>query len=262
MNYSIVNDFVYGDHSRQRLDIYQPLNVLGAPVLIFFHGGGFIRGDKTNRSNIGQWGASQGWVTILANYRLAPENNWPSGPNDVVAAWQVVQHNARDWGADPNQIFLMGESAGAAHVAAASLMRRFQPPNWAIKGALLLSGPYNAGLEAQMPDALQIPNPDIRNTSYFGSDKDAWQHASIVNQVDVAPFPLLIAAAEKDLLQMQIQAGELFSNLVQRHGFKPDLHWWPGHDHFMPGASIGGEDTTVSKAVAKFVSRELSNHLN
>ena len=251
----ILTDLAYGLHARHRLDVVRPTGVRAAPVLVFFHGGGFIRGDKQGRAHIGTWGASQGFVTVLANYRLAPEHRWPSGPEDVVAVWQCVRDQARDWGGDPSKIVLVGESAGAAHVAAASLMSRFQPAGWQVAGAALLSGPYNAGLEAQAPESLGITSPDVRNNAYFGDDRSTWSQASIVDQVDAAPFPLLIAAAERDLLQMQVQAGELFARLVRTHGFTPELHWWAGHDHFTPGASMGSPDTTVSGPLAAFVRR-------
>lgn len=249
-------DLAYGPHARHRLDVYAPpAQAQATPVLVFFHGGGFIRGDKQARANIGAWGASQGFVTVLANYRLAPEHRWPSGPEDVAAVWQCVRAQAAEWGGDPSKTMLMGESAGAAHVAAASLMGRFQPEGWQIAGAALLSGPYNAGLEAQTPQALGIALPDLRNNAYFGEDRSTWAQASIVDQMDAAPFPLLIAAAERDLLQMQVQAGELFARLVRQHGFSPELHWWAGHDHFTPGASLGSDDTTVSGPLADFVRR-------
>ncbi|MFC3683191.1 alpha/beta hydrolase [Hydrogenophaga luteola] len=251
----ILNDLAYGPHARHRLDVYAPPGAVGAPVLVFFHGGGFIRGDKGMRANVGAWGASQGFVTALANYRLAPECRWPSGPEDVVAVWRAVRAQARDWGGDSDRIVLVGESAGAAHVAAAALMTRFQPHDWRLSGAALLSGPYNAGLEALAPQALGIEQPDVRNNAYFGDDPTQWSKASIVDQVDAAPLPLLIAAAERDLRQMQVQAGDLFARLVTKHGFSPELHWWAGHDHFTPGASLGSDDTTVDEPLAAFVRR-------
>lgn len=248
-------DFAYGPHARHRLDVFQPAGLRDAPVLVFFHGGGFIRGDKGMRANAGAWGASQGFVTVLANYRLAPECRWPSGPEDVVAVWQAVRGQAPHWGGDPDQIVLVGESAGAAHVAAAALMTHFQPPGWHIAGAALLSGPYNPGLEALAPQALGIAQPDARNNAYFGEDPTQWSKASIVDQVNAMPFPLLIAAAERDLRQMQVQAGELFARLVTEHRYAPELHWWAGHDHFTPGASLGSADTSVGEPLAAFVRR-------
>lgn len=250
-----LTDQTYGPHARHRLDVFRPADASGAPVLVFFHGGGFIRGDKRDRANIGTWGAAQGFVTVLANYRLAPDHRWPSGPEDVAAVWRTVRDHAQGWSGDPDKIVLAGESAGAAHVAAAALMTRFQPPGWRIAGAALLSGPYNAGLEAQASQALGIASPDLRNSAYFGDDRTTWAEASTVDHVNAAPFPVLIAAAERDLLQMQVQAGELFARLVTRHGYSPELHWWRGHDHFTPGASLGGDDTTVSAPLAAFVRR-------
>ncbi len=254
-----LTDLAYGPHERQRLDVFCPGDASGTPVIVFFHGGGFIRGDKRDRTNIGTWGATQGFLTVLANYRLAPGHRWPSGPEDVVAAWRYVREQAVQWGGDPDRIVLVGESAGAAHVAAAALLSRFQPADWVIAGAALLSGPYNAGLEARAAAALGIAPPDIRNTAYFGDDASRWSQASIVDQIDAAPLPLLIAAAERDLLQMQVQAGELFARLVTQHGFSPELHWWQGHDHFTPGASLGSDDTTVGTPLAAFVRRVCAN---
>lgn len=253
-----LSDLSYGTDPRHRLDVYRPAGAAlrGAPVLVFFHGGGFMRGDKGDRANIGWWGASQGFVTVLANYRLAPAAVWPSGPQDVVSAWRCAVRNAEAWGGDPRRLFLMGESAGAAHVAAASLMRRFQPADWHVAGALLLSGPYDAGLEGQAPQALDIALPDLRNQAYFGADVSRWQEASIVEQIDASPFPLLLAAADWDLLQMKVSAGALFSRLVRQHGFAPQLHWWPQHNHFSPGFSMGTPDDSVSGPIADFVRRQ------
>jgi acetyl esterase len=225
----------------------------GQPVLIALHGGGFIRGDKSQRANLGFWGAREGFVTVLANYRLGPESRWPSGPEDVVAIWRWVQSNAERLGGDPARVVLMGESAGAAHVASASLCRIFQPSGWRIAAALLVSGPYNARLEGLARGQFGIDTPDPRNEAYFGRDLRAWDDASIVDHVDAAPFPLLISYAERDLLQMQVQAGELFARLVSRHGFAPALHCWREHNHFSQGYSIGTSDTSVSGPLAAFI---------
>ena len=251
-------DVPYGPHARQVMDVYLPDHLPtpgAAPVLVYFHGGGFIRGDKQDMANIGWWGAAQGCVTVLANYRLAPGERWPSGPEDVAAVWQAVQRLAASWRADPARVVLVGESAGAAHVAAACLMQRFQPAGWRIAGAALLSGPYNARLEALARGPLGIPTPDPRNEAYFGPDTTAWAAASVVDHIDAPPFELLVAAAERDLLQMQVQAGELFARLVGQHGYRPGLHWWRHHNHFSPGLSIGSEDTTVSGVLAAFIDR-------
>ena len=82
---NIIRDIAYGTHERQILDLYLPsiLNINQLPVVVFFHGGGFIRGDKRHRENIGHFLAVHGFATVLVNYRLAPESSWPSGAEDA-----------------------------------------------------------------------------------------------------------------------------------------------------------------------------------
>ncbi|MFG6489794.1 alpha/beta hydrolase [Roseateles sp. BYS78W] len=254
---TLLADQAYGDHERHRLDVYlpDPLPSVAPPVLVAFHGGGFIRGDKRQRANFGWHFARQGVITVLPNYRLAPESRWPSGPEDVVAVWHWLQDRLPALGGDPSRIVLLGESAGAAHVAAATLLRRWQPPGWRIAGAALLSGPYNARLEGLARTQFGIATPDPRNEAYFGPDPAAWDAASLVDHVNAPPFPLWISMAERDLLQMQAQAGELFARLVSRHGYAPELRLLREHNHFSQGYSVGTTDTSVAGPLLDFIRR-------
>jgi acetyl esterase len=58
---------------------------------------------------------------------------------------------------------------------------------------------------------------------------------------------------ERDLPQMQVQAGALFSRLVTRHGFQPDWLMLPEHNHFSAAAGLGTEDDTLAKPLTDFV---------
>ena len=247
-------DLPYGEHPRQRMDVYFPQNAGSRrPVLLYLHGGGFIRGDKADRANVGWWGARQGFVTVLANYRLAPEAPWPSGAQDVVAACQRLRDLCSRFGGAPQAIVLAGESAGAAHVAAAALIRSFHTSDWHIAGAFLLSGPYDAQLERLARGPLGIPTPDPRNDAYFGTTRSDWGQASIVECMNADPFPLVVATAARDLPQMQVQAGALFSRLVTQHGFQPDWLVVPEHNHFSAAAALGTEDESLAQALAEFI---------
>jgi acetyl esterase len=250
-------DETYGPHERHRLDVYRPEAeaLTPRPILVMLHGGGFIRGDKSQRANLGWWAAREGFIAVLPNYRLGPESRWPSGAEDVVAVWRWLRSHAARIGGDRRHVVLMGESAGAAHVATASLRCAFQPVGWRIAAAVLLSGPYNARLESLARAQFGIATPDPRNDAYFGSEPAATVAASIVDHIDAAPFPLLIGYAERDLVQMQVQAGELFARLVSRHAFAPELHCWREHNHFSQGYSFGTDDLSVSGPVANFIRR-------
>ena len=227
-------DVRYGEDPRHVLDVYQSTRTEATPraVMVFLHGGGFVRGDKSDRENVGQRFAREGFLVLVANYRLAPAHRWPSGAQDVIAVYQWARAHASQFGGDPRRIFLVGESAGAAHVATATLVRRFHPQEGlAIAGAILISGVYNVYLEKLARRQFGVLSPDPRNEPYYGSNVDDYKSMSTVDLIDVPAMPLLITFAELDLLQMQVQAGEIFARLVTQHGFEPQLKVIRGHNH-------------------------------
>src|SRR4051812_43118609 len=116
-------DVKYGPADRNLLDVFTPETSSSArPVLIFIHGGGFVAGNKRNPGspfydNIMLWAVKNGFVGVNATYRLAPQFAWPAGPEDLAAVVQWVSKEIAARGGDPARIFLMGQSAGAIHVA-------------------------------------------------------------------------------------------------------------------------------------------------
>jgi triacylglycerol lipase len=244
----------YGDHARHVLDVYLPAEHDPAgqakPALIFLHGGGFIRGDKADRANTGCFFAANGVITVVPNYRLGPESQWPAGAEDAAAVFAWVRAHAAELGVDPARIFIGGESAGAAHVAAATLISRFacRPA-----GAILISGVYNLELEGKSRRQFGIATPDPRNDAYFGTDFAAHATMSTVRLIDAAPFPLLLTYAELDPPQMQIQAGELFAQLVVEHQFAPEVRVIANHGHLSQVYAINTRDRSLADPVLAFI---------
>jgi acetyl esterase len=252
---SVIRDLEYGAHQQQRLDLYRPEPAAGhaLPVAVFFHGGGFVRGDKSQRENFGYYFARQGYAVAVPNYRLAPAHRWPSGAVDVIAVWRWVRARIDGFGGRADVVFLAGESAGAAHVALATLATRFHPPDFKIAGAILISGVYNLQLEFLARRQFRIDSPDPRNEAYFGSDFSRYPQMSTIELIDAAPFPLWISYAELDLVQMQAQAGELFGRLVCKHGFAPHLHVVPGHNHLTQVYAVNTGDESLTRPVLGFL---------
>jgi acetyl esterase/lipase len=109
-------DIRYADaNTRQVLDIFRPQEVKGRPVVIFVHGGAWITGDKCllglNRG-FGRFLAQQGIVAVLINYQLSPAVKHPEHVKDVARAFAWTRRNIKNFGGDPDQIFLCGHSAG------------------------------------------------------------------------------------------------------------------------------------------------------
>jgi acetyl esterase/lipase len=251
----MLRDLAYGADERHRLDLYRARGQAGPqPMLLVFHGGGFIRGDKQERENVGLRFAREGFLTLVPNYRLAPTYHWPAGAEDVVSALLWARAHARSYGGDSQRIWLLGESAGAAHVATATLLSRFRPAEGlAVAGAILISGVYNVQLELLARRQFGVASPDPRNEAYFGSDFERYPGMSVVEHIDSRPFPILITYAELDLIGMQVQAGELFARLVARHGFDPQICVIRGHNHLTQVYSVNTGDESLTAPVLQFL---------
>jgi len=254
---TVERDLSYGSHARHKLDVYRPLGEApqgGFPVLIFLHGGGFLRGDKADRENFGLYFSRNGVLTIVPNYRLAPEVRWPAGAEDASSVFAWARENVARHGGNPAHIVIAGESAGAAHVAAATLIQRFHPAGGVHPaGMALVSGVYNAGLELRAREQFGIATPDPRNEAYFGADLSRHAAMSTVDLIDAAPLPTFISYAELDPPQMQVQSGELFARLVTRHGYNPHIHVVRGHNHLTQVYAVNTGDESLSAAMLKFV---------
>ena len=257
---SVQRNIAYGAHARQVLDLHRPAdgdgagNADGCPVLIFLHGGGFLRGDKADRDNVGRYFSRHGVLTLVPNYRLAPEHGWPAGPQDVASVFAWAQRHVAEYGGDPRRIVVAGESAGAAHAAAAVLVGRLQQAGGLpAAGLVLISGVYNAQLELRARKQLGIATPDPRNEAYFGTDFARYPDMSTVELIDAPPLPVLISYAELDPVQMQVQAGELFARLVTRHGYDPEIQVVRGHNHLTQLYAIDTGDESLAGGMLEFV---------
>ncbi len=108
-----IRNVAYGEDSKNRLDILVPRGASSAPVVIYFHGGGWISGTKIDRRRICREIAHNGYLVFNVDYRLAPRYQYPVQMVDVAQAVRWVSGNASRYGGDASRIFLMGESAGA-----------------------------------------------------------------------------------------------------------------------------------------------------
>jgi acetyl esterase/lipase len=134
----------YGKEQRQQLDIFMPERIVtGSPVIVFFYGGSWKRGEKGKYGFVGHSLGSKGYVTVIPDYRLYPEVTFPAFVEDGanVIAW-VRQHveQAR------NGVVVMGHSAGAHTAALLALDQRYLKatgqPFSIIRGMIGLAGPY------------------------------------------------------------------------------------------------------------------------
>jgi acetyl esterase len=85
----------------------------GSPLVVFYHGGGWVIGDLDSHDGMVRYLAEQAGVRVLSvDYRLAPEHPFPAAVDDSVTAFRYAVAHAGELGADPDAIAVAGDSAG------------------------------------------------------------------------------------------------------------------------------------------------------
>jgi acetyl esterase/lipase len=193
----MIPDIPYGPDPAQRFDVYvsikPPASVAPAPVILFVHGGGWARGDKTNHQvvepKIAHW-VDAGYVVISADYRMLP-TPVAQQADDVAAAIAFAQSQAGLWGGDPNRFVLMGHSAGAHLVAliAAGAHTVTRPQPW--RGTVLLD---SAALD--VPMIMSHRHLGLYDRA-FGSDPRQWDAVSPMAQLGRGTAPMLAVCSSR-----------------------------------------------------------------
>src|SRR5690349_16795547 len=177
----VARDIAYGSHERQVLDVYRPRESRAAPIVLFVHGGAFVRGDKDIDgevyANVLYYFARQGFLGLNMEYRRAPEFAYPSGAEDIALAVAWAKTHAADYGGDPERIFLIGHSAGGTHVGSYAYDPAARSSvDAAVRGVVLVSSRLRA-------DALPgNPNADAVR-AYFGADESKYEERSPVSHI-------------------------------------------------------------------------------
>ena len=234
-------DIPYGPHERHRLDLYRPQSTSSAPILIFLHGGGFLKGDKGGdqswpNANVGRMAAQAGFMGIVPNYRLAPDHPWPAGPEDVASIIAWTKSNAAQHGGDPSRIVLMGTSAGAVHVA--GYFQRHGTTD--IRAAILLSGLYG------------YTPLDERDTLYYG-DPALYPDRMPLEVVASTTLPIFIACAQHDPARFQQEFLGLMQDRLNRHGAMPRAMIVSGHNHYSLPMHLGTSDRRLADEICAFI---------
>lgn len=239
----VTRDHAYGPDERHRLDIFTRPERTGVPVLVFVHGGGFVMGDKRTPGlpyydNIGAFAVEHGMVGVTLTYRLAPAHRWPAGPDDMAAAIDWLREHVAQFGGDPERIFLMGQSAGATHVA--NYVTHRQPK---IAGALLISCLYeNAG-----------PITNDFQRAYYGDDPGVYASASAQAGLIATTVPLLCSVSEFDMADFQVSAARFAAAYASAKEAYPPLLWLQGHNHLSPVLAIGSPGETLGPQILAFI---------
>jgi acetyl esterase/lipase len=242
---AVLKDAKYGPEERNVLDVYEPDKKPTAlmPILVFLHGGGFVRGDKAGAANIGTYFARHGVLAVIMNYRFAPKNQWPSGAEDIAAALKWIRQNGGKHGGDINRIFLMGSSAGTAHVSSYVFFEDFQIKDGdGVAGAILFSGP-----------TYDTSRLNERDMVYYGKDESKHPVMSAIANVDGRKIPLFLVIAELDMPSIVYQNHALINALYKRDKALPFMKVLIGHNHISETTHFNTKDESVGPDILEFM---------
>ncbi len=218
------------------------------PLVVFFHGGGFVVGNPDTHDNLSRLIVStMRCLMVSVDYRLAPEHPFPAAQDDCFAALKWAAANAAELGADATKIFVCGDSAGGNLAAVASLRARDEGgPK--LKGQVLIypvtdfTAPFGPG-----PDGnyyiLTAKDRDFFDRSYVPEAAMRTNPlASPAYAKSLAGLPpALVVTAEHDPLCPQ---GELYAEKLKQAGVETTLSSYKGAIHgFLSFPTPMGEES-------------------
>ncbi len=120
-----VKDIAYGSSETEKADLYYKPEILNDgkkhPVIVYYHGGGFLAGDKKYRVSVSEYYADKGYFVYCANYRMPREVDYRGLVRDSVNALNYLEKLSEKYNFDLDNIVVTGDSAGgyiAAYMAA------------------------------------------------------------------------------------------------------------------------------------------------
>ena len=224
--------------------IYTPEGKGPMPVVVYFHGGGWVIAntdvyDSSPRALANLAKA----IVVSVDYRQAPEHKFPAAHEDAFAAWQWALKNASSFGGDPARVAVAGESAGGNLAAAVSLMARDRKAQMPV--AELLVYPI-AGYDFETPSyeenatAKPLDKAGMQwfYQQYLNTPKDAQDPRISLVKADLHGLPpTTLITAQIDPLRSE---GQLLATNLEKAGVKVESKNYDGvtHEFFGMGAVV------------------------
>lgn len=193
---SVYRDIAYGNHPKQRMDIYVPEGAANAPVIFMVHGGAWAIGSKSASrvvdNKVNYW-LPKGFIFISVDYRLLPEADPLVQAQDVARALATAQQKVRSLGGDPSRFVLMGHSSGAHLVmllsADQTMATRVGAQPW--RGTVALdTAAYDAS------EIMRSPHLRLYDRA-FGNDPVFWRRASPSTRLQSGAWPMLLVCSSR-----------------------------------------------------------------
>ena len=241
-------------HRPVRADIVEPATPGPNPVMVFIHGGGWVMGDLDTHHQAVLRFAEQGFVVVAIEYGLAPEEPFPAGYDDAVAAIGWTVENIARYGGDPDRLVVAGDSAGANIAAGIAVSR----PDLPVRALALVYGVYDF---EHMPTS-----PEIHGDGFLADLHQAYlgpEGLHLLRDPRVSPIhaaadlpPAIIMVGSLDPLASESRA---LAVKLAAAGVEHQLVVLPGYHHAFQHFETMPETVPAFRTIASFLQRQLGS---
>jgi acetyl esterase/lipase len=220
-------------------DLFRPSSTSITPLVVFFHGGGWISGDKSMYHDEALWLADKGFTCACVEYRLAPQHPYPAAVADAQRFIQYARLHANQLRVDPYQIIAFGNSAGG-HIA--SLLGLCDPYLGSDSNPDLDKISPKANLVIDICGVSDLTKPDTKHFPLswaffeqfmpctYEENKALWEEASPLFQVNPQGARFLIIHGDQDDL-VPVQLSQKFYEALQETGVEAEFYTLAGEGH-------------------------------
>ena len=233
----------YGKSEDEVLDIFAAAGARDAPVMIFIHGGAWIRSTKDDASFAAPVFTRRGAIYIAVNYSSLATVRMPEIAEQCARAIEWAVRNVSNYGGSPQRIFISGHSAGA-HLSGCMLATDWKARGLEanpIRGALLLSGLYE--LRPVMLSSRR---------SYVHLDDAEVNALSPIRHLGRMSSPVTVVSADQDTPEFKRQS-KVFADAIDAMGLLTAHHVLFNANHFEEALQLGREESIVVRSAIRMM---------
>jgi len=233
---------VKGPNGEFPVHIYTPEGKGPFPVMVYYHGGGFVIADTMTYDASPRALAKMAKAIIVsADYHRAPENKFPAAPNDAYAAYTWTLEHAKEFNGDPARVAVGGESAGGNLATVVSIMARDKKATMPLAQILVypvVDNDMTRPSYVQNAAAKPLSKPMMEwFFKYYAADPKSPMALPLKNADLKGLPPATVIGAEIDPLMSE---GKAYADALQKAGVKVNYKLYKGvtHEFFGMGAVV------------------------
>jgi len=218
-----------------------------APVLLYVHGGGWVRGSRAKIYKLDKFATSRKWMLVSTDYRPVPRTNIDGQVNDVVRAIRWVRNNIKRYGGDPKKIVIMGHSAGSHLVS--------------MVGAKKVGGKLRGVIANDVQAYDMVAYAGLRGSidgvylRAFGQNPKNWVRWSPITYARRGSgFPPFMVMYSRSHRPRRAQLSVAFAKVLKSRGTRVTLFNGKRYTHGAIASRIGSSPE-VTRAVERFLRR-------